>query len=192
MLIVVGLGNPGEDYLNTYHNTGYNAVEALADKLCVKLKRAECSSLTGGAVRGGKRIIVAKPLTYMNLSGQAVKSLLVKYKAAPSDLVVIYDDADLPRFYIRARADGSGGTHNGMKSIIDILGTKDFKRIRIGVGREDGTLKDYVLSRVKKSDENGFKQCYAKAAEAVLAYAEHGDFDRLMRELNGGEGHEVQ
>lgn len=192
VLIIVGLGNPGEDYQNTYHNMGYKAVDALADKLLLKCKRAECSSLTASKNYSGGRIVLAKPITYMNASGQAVKSLLTKYKADLNDLIVIYDDIDLPRFCLRARSGGSGGTHNGMKNIIETLGNPEFKRIRIGVGRGDGELKDYVLSNIKKQDEKNFQQCYAKVADAILEYASHGDFERLMRELNTKENNEVQ
>ncbi|MDD4315872.1 MAG: aminoacyl-tRNA hydrolase [Clostridia bacterium] len=192
MIIVVGLGNPGEEYKNTYHNMGYKTVDALADKLSVKIKRAECSSLTAAVTLSGVRIVLARPVTYMNLSGQAVKSLLSKYKADIGDLIVIYDDIDLPRFSLRARSGGSGGTHNGMKNIIDVLSDTNFKRIRIGVGRENGELKDYVLSGIRKTDEKTFAQCFEKAADAVIAYAGNGDFEKLMRELNGRESNEVQ
>ncbi len=191
MLIVVGLGNPGEDYQNTYHNMGYKTVDALADKLSVKCKRAECSSLTAWGTHSGVRIVLAKPITYMNASGQAVKSLLTKYKSALDDLIVVYDDIDLPRFSLRARSGGSGGTHNGMKNIIETLANDEFKRIRIGVGRGDGELKDYVLSSIKKQDEKSFRQCFEKVAEGILEYAEHGDFEKLMRKLNTKENNEV-
>lgn len=191
MLIVVGLGNPGEDYQNTYHNMGYKAVDALADKLGIKCKRGECSSLTAWGVHNGVRIVLAKPITYMNASGQAVKSLLTKYKSSLNDLIVVYDDIDLPRFSIRARSGGSGGTHNGMKNIIEILGNAEFKRIRIGVGRGDGELRDYVLSSIKKQDENSFLQCFEKVANSIVEYAVHGDFEKLMRQLNTKESNEV-
>jgi PTH1 family peptidyl-tRNA hydrolase len=191
VLIVVGLGNPGEDYKNTYHNMGYMAVDTLADKLSLKCKRAECSALTASGNQGGVRIVLAKPVTYMNVSGQAVKSLLTKHKATANDLIVIYDDIDLPRFCLRARSGGSGGTHNGMKNIIEVLGETQFKRIRIGVGRGNGELRDYVLSAIKKEDKKSFQQCFDRVAEVVLGYASHGDFDRLMRELNTKEDNEV-
>ena len=108
-LIIAGLGNPGEKYEKTYHNMGYGAIDALSLLYGVKVKRAECSSLTAAVNDGGVRVILAKPITYMNLSGQAVKSLLRKYDAGIEDLIVVYDDADLTRFALRAKAGGLGG-----------------------------------------------------------------------------------
>lgn len=185
MLIVVGLGNPTAEYEKTFHNMGYDVVNALCDRLGKKCKRLECSSTTVGVKIGEERVIIAKPLTYMNLSGQAVKSLLTKYKATPSDLLVIYDDIDIDRFTVRARASGSAGTHNGMRNIVDSIGTTEFKRIRIGVGREMGDLKDYVLSEMKKDDAPHFALIFEKVAETIENYAKKKDFDLLMRELNG-------
>lgn len=184
MLIIAGLGNPGDKYKDTYHNMGFLTVDKLADKLSVKVKRLECSSLTATLSKNGEKIVLAKPATFMNLSGQAVKSLLSKHKATADDLIVIYDDIDLPRFSIRARKEGSAGTHNGMRDIVNILGGGSFKRIRIGVGREDGELKDYVLSRIRSEDKRAFDECFERVADALLSYIENGDFDLLMRKLN--------
>lgn len=190
-LIIVGLGNPGDKYLNTYHNVGYQALDVLAQKYDIKIKRAECSSLTASFSTDNLKIVLAKPLTYMNLSGQSVKSLMVKYCADINDIIVIYDDIDLPRFTARARASGSAGTHNGMKNIIEVLGDNKVKRIRIGVGKEDGELRNYVLSNIKKADENKFSQCYEKTALSLQSYIRDNDFEKLMRELNSKETNEI-
>ncbi|HHT83837.1 MAG: aminoacyl-tRNA hydrolase [Christensenellales bacterium] len=186
-LIIAGLGNPGEKYEKTYHNMGYGAIDALSLLYGVKVKRAECSSLTAAVNDGGVRVILAKPITYMNLSGQAVKSLLRKYDAGIEDLIVVYDDADLTRFALRARQGGSAGAHKGMKNIVETLGRDDFKRIRIGIGKEEGDIKDYVLSAVKKEDQSRFEECFKKVARSVKDYVGHKDYERLMRELNSKE-----
>ncbi len=185
MIIIVGLGNPGKEYENTFHNMGFRAIDALADKMGKSIKKAECQSLTCTFSRNSERVVFAKPLTYMNLSGQAVKSLLAKYRATPNDLIVIYDDIDIDRFAIRARTSGSAGTHNGMKSIVSYLGTDNFKRIRVGIGRENVyNLADYVLSQVKSEDNAEFNRVFNDIAIHIEAYLKHNDFEKLMREIN--------
>ncbi|MFA5450039.1 MAG: aminoacyl-tRNA hydrolase [Clostridia bacterium] len=184
MLIIVGLGNPTEEYANTFHNMGYMAVERLAESLGKKIKKAECSSLTSTFSRGGEKIVLAKPLTYMNLSGRAVKSLLQKHKATPSELIVLFDDFDIDRFTVRVRAEGGAGTHNGMKSIIEELQTNNFKRIRIGIGSGEYDKKEYVLSSIKKEDKERFQEVFDALAKSIGAYIKDRDFDKLMREVN--------
>ena len=185
MIILVGLGNPGKEYENTFHNMGFKAIDALADKMGKSIKKAECQALTCTFSRNSEKVVFAKPLTYMNLSGQSVKSLLQKYKATPDDLVVIYDDIDIDRFSIRARASGSAGTHNGMKSIVECLGSDKFKRIRVGIGRDGAyNLADYVLSNIKAVDRDSFQKLFEDLATALENYLKHNDFDKLMREIN--------
>lgn len=183
-LIIAGLGNPGEKYKDTLHNIGYKAIEALEEKLSLKCKRAVCSSLVAEKSVNDFRLVLAKPITFMNLSGQAIKSLLVKYKTSIENLIVIYDDIDLPRFSVRARKEGGSGTHNGMKNIVDVLGGESFKRIRIGIGKQGERLRDYVLSPIAKGDNAKFKECFEKVALELIAYFEHRDFEKLMRDLN--------
>ncbi len=181
-LVIVGLGNPGKEYESTYHNAGWRAVDALGDKLGKKLKKAECSSLTWTGNVGGEKIVLAKPLTYMNLSGEAVKSLVSKYGGEP---IIIYDDIDLPLGALRAREGGSAGTHNGMRDIVEKLGRSDFCRIRIGIGRGEGELKDYVLSRPSEDAKQALGAATAKLAEKLCEYLNGGrDFEKLMREIN--------
>ena len=152
MKIVVGLGNFGDRYAYTFHNMGFLAAECLADKLNLKFDRRECDSLIAVGYRGGEKLVIAKPLTYMNLSGVAVKQLLAKYKAEPHDLIVMFDDVDIPKGSVRVRLKGSGGTHNGMRNIIEKIATQEFPRVRIGIGPvpEHVPIADYVLSDVRR------------------------------------------
>ena len=129
MKLVVGLGNYGDKYAYTHHNMGFLAVECLADKLGFKFKKRECDSLIAEGYISGEKVILAKPLTFMNLSGIAVKQLLNKFKLTPADMVVIYDDIDIERGTLRVRQKGSAGTHNGMRNIIETIKTEDFKRV---------------------------------------------------------------
>jgi PTH1 family peptidyl-tRNA hydrolase len=183
-MLIVGLGNPTSEYENTFHNMGYLAIDALSKKLGKKLVRAECQSLTAVKSVNGEKIILAKPYTYMNLSGVAVKSLMAKYKQDISDLIVIYDDIDIPRFSVRTREVGSAGSHNGMKSIIDLIGTSDFKRIRIGIGKNDFDLASYVLSKIPAADKKTFGKTMESVATLIEEYIKTKDFDKLLRESN--------
>lgn len=166
--LIVGLGNFGDRYAYTYHNMGFLAVDCLCDRLRVKLGTKECNALTGITQSDGKKLIFAKPLTYMNLSGKAVKALAARYGTAMSDVIIIYDDIDLERGAIRVRMSGSAGTHNGMRSVIAETETQDIPRVRIGIGRpERGDLADYVLSDVPKDQRPLLAEAIEKAADEV-------------------------
>lgn len=183
-MIIIGLGNPGEEYADTYHNMGYMVVEKLAELMNKKINRAECSALTTVKENGDEKIVLAKPLTYMNLSGAAVKSLMSKYRQSADEIIVIYDDIDIPRYSVRVREKGSAGTHNGMRNIVSVIGTENFKRIRMGIGREDRELKDYVLGKIPSEDLKAFGETAEKIARLIAEYIKTKDFDRLMREGN--------
>lgn len=183
-MIIVGLGNPGSKYEDTYHNMGYGVVESIAAKLGKKINRAEADSLTAVTEYHGKKLIIAKPLTYMNLSGIAVKGLLKKYGEDESGLIVCYDDIDIDRFRVRVRRGGSAGTHNGMRNIIQELNGTNFIRVRVGIGRDEGDLKDYVLKKTAKEDRGRFQEIFSRCADVILGYASDGDMDKLMREGN--------
>ena len=183
-MIIVGLGNPGKEYEETLHNCGFNVLDKLADSLGKKVTKVECSALTCVTQIGGEKTIFAKPITYMNNSGDAVKSLLAKYGMKPKDLIVVYDDIDIPRYSVRVRLSGSAGTHNGMRSIVEKLGSEDFIRVRIGIGRNQHNLADYVLSRIPAEDKNRFDDVFARAAEAVENFLRDKDAEKLMREGN--------
>ncbi|MDE7300590.1 MAG: aminoacyl-tRNA hydrolase [Clostridia bacterium] len=187
MFIIVGLGNPEQKYFKTFHNMGYLAVGDAANILGVKFKKRECEALTAEAHVNGEKIILAQPTTYMNNSGRAVKQLLAKYKATPDELVVIYDDYDIPKGKIRIRAEGSAGTHNGMRSVIAEIGTQNFKRIRVGIRDPEVNIPiiDYVLSNVREQDYDLFVTACNRAAEAAVELAKGTPFERVMTDFNG-------
>ncbi len=169
MKIVVGLGNCEAKYAHTHHNMGFLVVECLAQRLNVKFKTRECESLIAKAYINGEPVILAEPQTYMNLSGVAVKQLLAKYKCDSRDLIVAYDDIDLQRYDIRVRQRGSAGTHNGMRNIIDNIGTEDFPRVRVGIGKPPlgMPLVDFVLCEVPKGDREQMAGAIERAADEI-------------------------
>ena len=185
MLIVVGLGNPGKQYADTYHNTGYKAVQKLISLYGLKLKKSGKGHVAT-TFKGGEQIVFALPDTFMNLSGECVRELLGKFKANIDDLVVLYDDIDLPVGVLRLRQSGSAGTHNGMRNIVQCLNSEKFKRIRIGIGKppENIPLMNYVLMNVTGDNRDAIECGVETAAEAVKEYIEKRDFERVMREYN--------
>ena len=187
MKIIVGLGNPEEKYFKTFHNMGWLAVGDLAANLGVKFKKRQCEAVCAEANVGGERVIIARPLTYMNCSGRAVKQLLAKYKASPHDLVVIYDDYDIPKGHVRIRPSGSAGTHNGMRSVIAETGSSDFIRIRIGIRDPEVNIPiiNYVLSNVRPEDYELFVSACGRAADAALALCKGESVEAVMTRFNG-------
>lgn len=187
MYIIVGLGNPEEKYLKTFHNMGYIAVGEVAAKLGVKFKKKECEAFTAEANVGGDKIILARPVTYMNASCRAVKQLLAKYKTDESRLVILYDDYDIPKGSIRIRPSGSAGTHNGMRSVIAETGTQNFTRIRIGIRDSEVNIPiiNYVLSEVKREDYDLFISACGRAADAAIAVAKGEAVEKVMTDYNG-------
>lgn len=187
MKIVVGLGNPEEKYSKTFHNMGWLAVGDLAQSLGVKFKRKECEAVTAEANVGGEKVIIARPVTYMNNSGRAVKQLLAKYKATPSDLIVIYDDYDIPKGHVRIRPSGSAGTHNGMRSVISEINSSEFVRIRIGIRDAEVSVPiiNYVLSNVKPEDYDLFVSACTRASDAAYALAKGESCENVMTKYNG-------
>ncbi len=187
MKIIVGLGNPEEKYLKTFHNMGYIAVGDVAAKLNVKFKKKECEAFTAEANVNGEKVILARPVTYMNNSGRAVKQLLAKYKAGIADLVVLYDDYDIPKGAVRIRPSGSAGTHNGMRSVIAETGSSDFVRIRIGIRDPEINIPiiNYVLSEVRKEDYELFISACGRAADAAIALAQDVTVENVMTKYNG-------
>ena len=186
MYLIVGLGNPDKQYEKTFHNMGYIAVGDAAEVLGVKFKKKECEASVAEAYAGGEKIILARPLTYMNNSGRAVKQLMAKYKIPESNLIVNYDDYDLPKGKVRIRASGSAGTHNGMRSIIGETGMKDFARIRIGIRDDEVNIPiiNYVLSEIKKEDYPLFGEACKKAGEAAADFARGIDIEKVMCKYN--------
>ncbi len=187
MFLIVGLGNPEEKYFKTFHNMGYLAAGDAAALLGAKFKKKECEASVAEGYLGGEKVIVARPLTYMNASGRAVKQLMARYKLTPEEIVVIYDDYDLPKGHVRIRPSGSAGTHNGMRSVIAETGMTEFARIRIGIRDAEVNIPiiNYVLSEVKKEDYDLFTAACGRAAEAAVALAKGERLDLVMNRYNG-------
>jgi PTH1 family peptidyl-tRNA hydrolase len=166
---------------------GYMAVGDVAEQLGVKFKKKECEAVTAEAFINGEKVILARPVTYMNNSGRAVKQLLAKYKATPQELVVLYDDYDIPKGKIRIRPNGSAGTHNGMRSIIAEIGTGEFKRIRIGIHDDSVSIPiiNYVLANVREEDYDLFISACNRAASAAIAFAKGEKTELVMTTYNG-------
>src|SRR5256714_2176196 len=171
MHLIVGLGNPGNEYEWTRHNLGFMLIDKLAGDAGASVKRRECRSLVGGAVIEGERVKLAKPQTFMNLSGEAVACLMLKSESpdAGKSLIVISDDLALPFGAIRLRARGSAGGHNGLKSIIGTLGTTEFARLRIGIQPEHqiDDSKDFVLDQFRRGQRREVKEILERSAEAL-------------------------
>lgn len=187
MYIIVGLGNPEEKYMKTFHNMGYIAVGEVASKLGVKFRKKECEAFTAEANIKGEKVILARPVTYMNASGRAVKQLLAKYKTDETRLIVLYDDYDIPKGSVRIRPSGSAGTHNGMRSVIAETGTQNFTRIRIGIRDSEVNIPiiNYVLSEVKREDYDLFISSCTRAADAAIAIASGETVETAMTKFNG-------
>lgn len=190
MYAIIGLGNPGRKYSRTRHNAGWDVVELLADKWNMPLKKRKHKALIAEGRIHGQKVLLAQPQTYMNLSGESVLDIMQFYK--PEHLLVLYDDIDLPPGVLRIRKQGGPGTHNGMRNIIWLLGTEDFPRIRIGIGKpaQPGMdLKDYVTSgyNTKAEREQAFA-LYLRAVDAVDLIVRENDIEAAMREFNGNGG----
>ena len=187
-MIIIGLGNKGLSYKNTYHNMGFDVVSKLAKELGVRFSHTECKAKTAVTNVNGKRVVLAKPETYINHSGESVRELMGKYKETADGIIVIYDDIDIAIGTIRARNAGSAGTHNGMRNIVECLnGNTAFKRIRIGTGFDHGNVPLYnvVLSKVKGENKTLVDASTDFVANELLSFLKDGDFDKLMRNVNG-------
>ena len=167
--VIVGLGNPGKEYADTRHNMGYKAIDVLSSDENIEIRRNKFHSLIGQGRIAGKKVVLVKPETYMNRSGIAVREAAMYFNVAPENLIVIYDDIDLPSGSIRIRKSGGAGTHNGMKSVVEQLGTKDFVRIWIGVGAAEAgeDLVNRVIGEVPKAERELLQKAAAEAAAAV-------------------------
>ncbi len=185
--LVVGLGNPGKEYEKTRHNVGYLALEELAEGVNIPVQRLKHRALTGTATIGGQKVLLMKPVTYMNLSGQSVGEAARFYKIPPERILVITDDVALPVGKIRLRRKGSAGGHNGLKSLIQHLGTDEFLRIKIGVGDKphpDYEMADWVLGKFAPQDEKAVKESIERAAQAARLILAQG-MEAAMSAYNG-------
>ncbi len=175
--LIVGLGNPGTEYAKTRHNAGFRAIDLLAENLGCKIDRAKFQGLYGQTSYNGIKLFLLKPLTYMNLSGQAVQQLSAYFHIPPQRVIVLFDDISLPPGRLRIRANGSAGGHNGIKSIIAELGSQDFPRVKIGVGAKaypEQDLADWVLSAFSASEEKDLSVALKNGADAALCIIEKG------------------
>jgi PTH1 family peptidyl-tRNA hydrolase len=185
MRVIVGLGNPGRDYANTRHNIGFLCLDELARRRAAAFDKYQLQALTATLALGPEKVLLAKPQTYMNASGDAVGALLSWYKVTPDALIVVTDDLDLPFGRLRLRLKGSAGGHNGLKSIIERLGTPDFPRLRVGIGRPPGhrQARGYVLNHFTPEEEKELPFLCPEVADA-LELAVAAGFEVAMNRYN--------
>ena len=184
--LVVGLGNPGPKYEWTRHNMGFLVIDELADRLDIPVQRLKFKALTNTAVLGGRSVLLMKPTTYMNLSGEAVGQAARFYKIPPERVLVISDDVSLPQGQLRLRRSGSAGGHNGLKNIISHLGSDQFPRVKVGVGQKphpDSDMVDWVLGKFTGQDRKTMEEAVSRAADAVTVLLQHG-MDQAMSSYN--------
>lgn len=169
MWLVAGLGNPGSRYVHNWHNCGFMTLEVLAQRNRISVGKVKFKGEYGQGTIHGKKVVLLRPHTYMNLSGESVREAMEYFKIPPEKLIVMYDDVDLPVGTVRVRSEGGPGTHNGMKSIISSLGTQEFARIRVGCGPvpDAWDLADYVLSDIGKDSQESMFSAFASASEAA-------------------------
>ena len=175
--LIVGLGNPGKEYARTRHNAGFRAIDDLADTLCCKIDKLKFQGLYGQTTYRGKKLLLLKPQTFMNSSGRSVLQLSAYFHIPPQRIIVLFDDISMEPGRLRVRADGSAGGHNGIKSIINELGSQDFPRVKIGVGAKphpEQDLADWVLSNFGAGEEKALAAALPKAGEAALTVIEKG------------------
>jgi len=184
MYIIVGLGNPGKKYENTRHNMGFQTIDRMAEEYGISVDKIKFKALVGEGRIAGQRVVLVKPQTYMNLSGQSVQEIMHFYKEDIENLIVIYDDLDIPAGKIRVRKKGSAGTHNGMRNIVQMLADDGFPRIRVGIGGEKkGDLIDFVIGGVSRSEMELLKEATVQASKAAAAIVEKG-IEKAMNEYN--------
>ena len=192
MYIIVGLGNPGRRYEHTRHNIGFITVDYLAEKHGIRINKIKHKALVGEGMISGQKVLLVKPQTYMNLSGQSVREILSFYKPEIANLIVVYDDVDLPMGRLRIRPSGSSGTHNGMRSIIYDIQRDDFPRLRIGIGGERKMrLADYVTGGFGKEERKLMEGSVLRAVSALESILDSG-IERAMNEYNSKEAAEKE
>lgn len=184
MYVIVGLGNPGKKYENTRHNIGFITLDYLAHRHGIKVTKIKHKALVGEGNISGQKVLLVKPQTYMNLSGNSVREVMEYYKTDIENLLVIYDDIDIPMGSVRIRKKGSAGTHNGMRSLVYDLQSDQFPRIRIGMGKnKNEDLKDFVTGGFSKAEKAIFEKAVVHSADAIECFLQHG-IDKAMNEYN--------
>lgn len=185
MYLIVGLGNPEEQYNKTRHNMGFNTINKIAEQYNIKIEKIKFNGLYESGIIEGKKVILLKPQTYMNLSGDSIKEFVQFYKIEKEKILVIYDDMDIEPGKIKIRKKGSSGGHNGIKSIISNLGTEEFARIRIGIGRpkfKDDAI-NYVIGKISEEEQEKLQEGVEKAQKATIEIIKNG-IDSAMNKFN--------
>lgn len=185
MYLIIGLGNPESDYSKTRHNMGFDVINKLSEKFDIKVNKTKFKALYGTGVINGEKVVLVKPQTFMNLSGEAVQEFVNFYKVESDKILVIYDDIDTEPSKIRIRKTGGPGTHNGMKSVVSCLNTGNFARVRVGIGMPEfkGDLINYVIGHVPDSEYEELQKGVTLAAEAVESIVKIG-IDKTMNSYN--------
>ena len=185
MYLIVGLGNPEEEYSNTRHNMGFNTINKLAKQYNIEINKSKFKSLYGSGIIEKEKVILLKPQTYMNLSGTAIKEVMDFYKINKEELIIIYDDIDIEPGIIKIRKKGGPGTHNGMKSVVNEIKTQDFTRVRVGIGMPSNKsdLINYVIGKISKDDIEKLEDGTTKAKDALIEIIKNG-VDTAMNKFN--------
>ncbi len=185
MYLIVGLGNPEPEYSKTRHNMGFDVINKLSEKYNIDIKKEKFDGIYGNGTIENQKVILLKPQTYMNLSGESIIQYANFYKVDPEEILIIYDDIDIETGTIKIRKKGGAGTHNGMKSVVNELNTVDFPRIRVGTGSKEkvNNLIDYVISKVSEEEYERLEEGIEKAVEAVIEILKIG-IDNAMNKLN--------
>lgn len=185
MYLIVGLGNPGKEYEKTRHNMGFMTIDKLSQKMNVELQKEDFKGIYGKTIFNNEKVILLKPLTYMNLSGESIIEIVNFYKIPLENIIVIYDDIDIEIGKFKIRKKGSSGTHNGMKSVIQNLGSTEFARIRVGIGKPQSNedLANFVLKKISEDEERLFIETVDRVAEAIITIITDG-IDIAMNKYN--------
>ena len=185
MYLIIGLGNPEKEYANTRHNMGFDTINKLANKNNIEVNNNKFKGLYGTGIIQGKKVILLKPQTYMNLSGESVKEIVKFYHIKPEEIIIIYDDIDTEKGNIRIRKKGGPGSHNGMKSVVENLNTTDFGRIRVGIGQPENKrdMINYVIGKVPEEEQKILQEGVNKATEAIEEILKNG-IDIAMNKFN--------
>ena len=185
MYLIVGLGKPENEYAHTRHNMGFDAINEVAEKNNINITKSKFKGLYETGIIQGKKVILLKPQTYMNLSGESIKEVVNFYNIEPKEIIVIYDDIDIEKGKIKLRKKGGAGSHNGMKSVVEELNTTDFARIRVGIGQPEfkSDMINYVIGKVPEDEQKILKEGTHKAAEAVEEILKNG-IDIAMNKFN--------
>ena len=181
MYLVVGLGNYENKYSNTYHNMGFMVADTLAQNLGVEFNKTKCNAIIAEAVVNGEKVIIAKPLTFMNNSGTSVRKFVNKFKIPLSNIIIAYDDIDIEKGTLRFKKEGSAGTHNGMRDIVEKLSSTNFARVRVGIGKPNNIqLFDYVLSKIDKISFEKITPAIERASDIIISFIKNkGDIQNI-------------